>query len=108
MSHTKDEYKMFTYLGQKIKDDALKRSACMEQNLREYIGNLEAFIVFSGDTSLEEFIEPLRIMARYNWHRMEVTDLSLMLGENITHVNFKKRDEPGSRDIIPEDSDEDI
>jgi hypothetical protein len=108
MSHTKDEYKMFTYLGQKIKNEALKDSACMEMNLREIIGSLNAYIEFSHDESLIEFIEPLKIMARYGWNRMEVTDLSLLLGENISNVSFKKRSEPRNDDIISEDLEEDI
>lgn len=108
MSNTKDEFKMFTYLGQKIKDDALKESACMQEELRELIGCIRGYSVFTGDSSFEDFIPFLRIMARYNWHRMEVTDLSLMLGENITNVSFRKRDESTNRDTIQEDIDEDI
>lgn len=110
MSHVKDDYKMFTYLGQKIKNTYLIDSACMEVNLRDAIGAMRAFAVLSNDHSLDKFIEPLRIMALYGWHRMEVTDLSLMMGENMRHVSFKKRDgnEPRGSDTIQEDSEEDL
>ena len=108
MSHTKDEYKMFTYLGQKIKNKSLVNSACMEQNLRQYIGVIKAYTELTGDESLLEFVEPLSIMARYEWHRMEVTDLSLMLGENIKNVSYKKRSESRSANLIQEDIEEDI
>ena len=106
MSHTKDEYKMFTYLGQKIKNESLVDSACMEQNLRQCIGVIKAYTKLTGDKSLLEFVEPLSIMARYEWHRMEVTDLSLMLGENIKNVKFDQSEESGSTNIIKKNIEE--
>jgi hypothetical protein len=109
MSHTKDEFKMFTYLGQKIKDEALKDSACMREDLREIIGDIQAFAIFSGDASMLDFIMPLRIMARYMWPRMEVTDLSLMLGENIINVSFKPKSNESESSATPEEiADEDL
>jgi len=101
---------MFTYLGQKIKDENLKGSACMEINLRKTIGALKAFnSIPENIDNIFDFVPALEIMARYNWHRMEVTDLTLMLGDSTKNVSFKKRrSEPGNEDPIQEDFEEDL
>lgn len=91
------------------KNPELAGTACLDPELREIIGAIEAFQVYAHTQEFQEEIDFLRTLSHYRWARTEITDLGFIIGENTVNVSFNaKSDSTESNGITSEDSEENL
>lgn len=109
MSHRPDEnFREQLMLSQRAsgKDKTLALTACLDPELREIIGIIEAYQEYENNDEFEKEKEALRIYARYKWPRTEITDLGFIIGENTVNVNYDKDNDESAP--TNSDSEEDL
>ena len=67
----------------------LQVTACLNPEIREIIGYVQAFEELTGDTSLKQFIGPLQKIGMATWGRTELSDLGFKIGYATKQVDAK-------------------
>jgi hypothetical protein len=85
-----DLFREISVLAQRVpdKDFLLGFTACMNPEEREIIGYIYVFKELFKDNSLDEYLKAFQMLGRSRWMRTELTDLGLILGENIQEEDF--------------------
>lgn len=80
----------YTLLGQRVarKDRELAETACVNPEIRELIGFINAYNALFDEQDFLDFKKGLIALGKQTWPRKELTDLALRVGDNVVVAEF--------------------